>query len=86
MLLVYFLFQVINARKNQLKNSGIPNGVFSLEELLTVVSFYFGVTASVYNSFVMYLKTYLITSSQVLYILGYLTEQNVEGFLSGSEI
>ena len=44
---MYFLFQVINARKNQLKNSGIPNGVFSLEELLTVVSFYFGVTASV---------------------------------------
>ncbi|XP_046856352.1 protein flightless-1 homolog isoform X2 [Xenia sp. Carnegie-2017] len=29
--------KVINARKNQLKNSGIPNGVFSLEELLTVV-------------------------------------------------
>ncbi|CAB3984718.1 flightless-1 homolog [Paramuricea clavata] len=28
--------KVINARKNQLKNSGIPNGVFSLEELLTV--------------------------------------------------
>ena len=38
LLMCLCLLQIINARKNQLKNSGIPNGVFSLEELLTVVS------------------------------------------------
>ena len=33
-----FLSQVINARQNQLKNSGIPGDIFNLEDLLTVVS------------------------------------------------
>ena len=31
-------WQVINARKNQLKNSGIPGDIFGLDDLLTIVS------------------------------------------------
>ena len=33
-----FVCKVINARQNQLKNSGIPGDIFGLEDLLTIVS------------------------------------------------
>ena len=35
----FLLWQVINARQNQLKNSGIPSDIFGLEDLLTIVGF-----------------------------------------------
>ena len=34
----FFVCKVINARQNQLKNSGIPGDIFGLEDLLTIVS------------------------------------------------
>ena len=33
----FFVCKVINARQNQLKNSGIPGDIFGLEDLLTIV-------------------------------------------------
>ena len=30
--------RVLNARHNRLKNSGIPNGIFKLEDLTVIVS------------------------------------------------
>lgn len=36
--ILWFYWQVINARQNQLKNSGIPGDIFGLDDLLTIVS------------------------------------------------